>query len=79
MVHHFIKTLPKEVIVQAAKQLGLYYKKSIAVETEQALDVLFNHTIFHHLHNTKYCLEQGVLDNIGFVEQQSDLQLATNL
>ena len=58
IVHHFIKTIPKEVIVQAAKQLGLYYKKSIAVETEQALDVLFNHTIFHYLHNDKKLIER---------------------
>lgn len=51
IVHRFVKNISKEVLLQSAKQLGLYYKKSIAVETEQALDVLFNHTIFHYLHN----------------------------
>lgn len=51
IVQRFVKNINKEVLMQSAKQLGLYYKKSIAIETEQALDVLFNHTIFHYLHN----------------------------
>lgn len=51
IVHRFVKNFNKEVLLQSAKQLGIYYKKTIAVETEQALDVLFNHTIFHYLHN----------------------------
>lgn len=59
IVHNYlVKNLPKGVITQAAKQLGLYYKKSIAVEADQALDVLFNHAIFHYLHNGKQLIER---------------------
>lgn len=64
IVHRFIKTIPKGVIQQAAKQLGLYYKKSIAVETEQALDVLFNHIIFHHLYNERKLIERCARETI---------------
>ncbi len=79
IVHRFITTLSKEVIQKAARQLGLYYKKSIAVESEQALDVLFNHTIFHYLHNDKKLIERCVYEAMAKKIPEEKLALLNTL
>lgn len=42
-----INLLSKKQLEAAAKQLGLYHKKTLYVENEAELDVLFNYAIFH--------------------------------
>ncbi len=75
IVQRFVKNINKEVLMQSAKQLGLYYKKSIAIETEQALDVLFNHTIFHYLHNGMKMLDRFARETL-INQKQSEEKLA---
>ncbi|MBA2650015.1 MAG: hypothetical protein H0U75_10570 [Legionella sp.] len=51
IVHQLLKIPSKDMIQQAAKQLGLAHKKNVVVENEQELGVLFNHILFHYVHN----------------------------
>lgn len=61
--NEILKSIPKDIIKASAKKLGFYQNKSIAIESERNLDILFNYVVFHYVGNGHKIIDRFLIKN----------------